>query len=545
MSFLDLTSLLGGLAIFLYGMEQARDSLQLVAGARLRSIIARVTDNRLLGLATGAAVTMLLQSSSATSVMLVNFAATGLMTVAQAMSVTLGAGIGTTVTVQLISFKVSSFALGLIALGFGMMFVARRRRMRHFGQLVLAFGFIFFGMKIMGEATAPLKDAELFQALLGYLGANPLAALLVAAAFTGVVQASAATIGLLLSLAVGGTLGLDVALPMVLGANVGTAVTAMLASIGTTPEGKRVAFAQLIYKTMAAGICFFMLPQLEAATLYTSDDLVRQIANAHTIFNVVAAFAFLPFTGLAATALTRWYNPAQPSDAFRPKYLDPRSLDTPPLAFGHATREFTRMADLVSEMLVKSLRVFETKDLDLIAEVEATDDKVDILNREIKLYLARLTQRDLSPEEAERELELVTLSSQIEGAGDLINKNILSLGNKYITRQLQFSDDGWKEIRGLYKKVLKNFDVALVAFSTSDETLARQVLRYADNFQRIESDLRQAHLKRLHQAVPETFETSAIHMDLITYLVRINEHIAQLAEVVLKDQQRRGVRSSD
>jgi phosphate:Na+ symporter len=545
LSFLDLTVLLGGLALFLYGMGLARESLQLAAGGRLRTIIAMVTENRILGLASGVVVTTLLQSSTATTVMLVNFTSTGLMSLGQALAVALGAGIGTTVTVQIISFKVSTYALLLVAAGFLPMFTAKRRQARYLGQLVLAFGFIFFGIDLMGQATAPLQDSVGFQSMLTYASRNPLVGLIAAALFTAVVQASAATIGLIISLAIGGSMTLDAAIPMVLGANVGTAITAILAGLGAPPDGKRIAVGYLIYKLLAAGLFLLFMGLFTEASSRTSDDLARQIANAHTIFNVVSAFVFLPLTGLGAIALTRFYRPPEPVEAFKPKYLDRRALDTPPLAFSHATREFMRMCDTVNEMLRDSIQVIERDDLDLAAEIEARDDKVDILNREIKLYLSRLSQSNLTPEQADQELELIMLSQEIENAGDIINKNILSLARKKASRGLLFSDEGWSELRDLHAKVCENFDLSLAAFSRNEEELARKVLRHRESMERLESDLRQAHIDRLHQAIPETFETSAIHMDLISYLVRVNGCVSRLAESVIRSQSRREALSQE
>ena len=516
-----------------------------MAGARLRQIIATFTENRLLGIFSGTAVTVFLQSSTATTVMLVAFISTGLMSLAQAMSVTLGAGIGTSVTVQILSFKVSHLSLLAVAVGFAIRFVAKRRRVRYTGQLILAFGFIFFGMKLMGDATMPLKQASVFQEVIGYLGHNPLVAVLVGAAFTGVVQASAATIGLLISLSLSGSITLAVALPMMIGANVGTGLTSILIGVGASAEGKRVVAANLVYKLIAAIIALLLLHPFMVLTRWTSADLAHQIANAHTIFNLAAALVFLPFTNLAARTLERLYHPAPPGEVFRPRYLDRRALDTPALAFAHATREFLRAADIASDMLKDTITVFEKTDVDLLAAIESRDDRIDILNNEIKLYLAQLTQRDLAPEQAEQELELITLSNYIENAGDVITKNILPLAQKMISRGLLFSDEGWKEIRDLHQKVCENFDLAMAAYSTRDETLARKVLRHRNNFERIEAELRQAHLERLHQAVPETYETSAIHMDLITYLDRVNQHVCQLAASVIRDLERRAALATE
>ncbi|MFW6369331.1 MAG: Na/Pi cotransporter family protein, partial [Myxococcota bacterium] len=362
---------------------------------------------------------------------------------------------------------------------------------------------------------------------------------LAAALFTAIVQASAATIGLIISLSLGGSMTLDAAMPMVLGANVGTAITAILAGIGAPADGKRLAIGFLVYKLLAAGIFLLVLGLFTEVSARTSGDLGRQIANAHTIFNIVASLAFLPLTGLGAVALTRFYKPPEREESFGPKYLDRRSLETPPLAFAQATREFFRMCDIVNEMLRDTLRVLEKDDLDLAAEVAARDDQVDILNREIKVYLSRLSQSNLTSEQADQELDLITLSQQIENAGDIINKNILALARKKASRGLQFSEEGWEEIRRLHAMVCENFDICLAAFSRHDEGLARKALRHQSAIEELETDLRQAHIDRLHQAIPESFETSAIHMDLISYLVRVNHFITRLAESVLRELARR------
>ncbi len=541
----NVIGLFGGLAIFLYGIGLARESLQLVAGARLRQIIATFTENRLLGVFSGTAVTVFLQSSTATTVMLVSFVSTGLMSLGQAMSVTLGAGVGTSVTVQIVSFKVDHLALLAVALGFAIRFFSKRRRARYVGQLILAFGFIFFGMHLMGQATLPLKEAGFFQALITYLGNNPLVAVLVGAVFTTVVQASVATIGLLISLSLSGSMTLAVAVPVMIGANVGTGLSSILIGVGASAEGKRVVMANLAYKVVAAVAVLLLLHPFMDLTRWTSDDLAHQIANAHTLFNIFAALLFLPFTNLAARTLERLYHPVAPGQSFGPRYLDRRALDTPALAFAHATREFLRAADIAQEMLVDTIRVFESSDVDLLADIESRDDQIDILNNQIKLYLARLTQRDLGPDQAEQELELITLSNYVENAGDVITKNILPLAQKMISGGLSFSEDGWKEIRDLHGKVCENFDLAIAAYSARDETIARKVQRHRANFERIEAELRQAHLARLHKAVPATFETSAIHMDLITYLDRVNQHVCRLAASALKDVERRQNMSDD
>ncbi len=548
MTFLDLTITLGGLAIFLHGLGLARDGLQKLAGEKLRTIVGAVTKSRVLGLLSGAGVTAIIQSSTATTVMLVGFAASGVLTLAQAMAVLLGADVGTTITVQLLSFRLSNYALLLAFIGFAIRFGTRKRQARYLGDSILGFGLLFYGLKLMSDGASPLTRGEAFGRAAEYFADNPILGVLAAASFTVLLQGSAPTIGLLLSLAHSASTGgaahpltLEAALPMVLGANLGTTVTPVLASMGQKPEGKRVALSHVLFKVAGVGIFLPLLPLFQKLVEMTAHDLARQIANAHTLFNVILALLFLPFTGLAAGLITRFYKPPE-QEKFGPRYLDPAAIETPSLAFGLATREFLRMCDIVRDMLQDSMRAFAKNDLDLIEDIEARDDKVDILNREIRFYLARLAQENMTPEQAERQMTLITMTADIENAGDTINKNLLSMARKKAVAGLQFSADGQREIELFHGKVVENFDLAITAFSTGDEELARKVLRHRDYLITIETQLKQKHIGRLHQGLPETLDTSSIHLDVFSYLRRVNNLVSNLAESVMAN--KRGQRAA-
>ncbi len=541
MTFLDITVTLGGLAIFLHGLGLAKDGLQKLAGDKLRAIITAVTRTRLAGLVAGSAVTMIIQSSTATTVMLVGFAAAGVLTLPQAMAVLLGSDIGTTITVQLLSFRLSKYALLIAFIGFAIRFASRKRRPKYLGESLLGFGLLFLGLKLMAEGTSPLTREAGFASAVSYFSDNPLLGILAAAFFTILLQGSAPTIGLLLSLALSSQDGnpddfrltLSAALPMVLGANVGTTVTPALSAMGQAVEGKRVAIAHVRFKVLGVTLFLpFLGPFERLVTSVSGGDLARQIANAHTLFNVIVGFAFLPFTELAARAITRAYQPPV-EETFGPKYLDPRATETPPLAFGLAQREFLRMCDIVGEMLKGTVRVYESNDLDLMEEIEAKDDKVDILNREIRFYLARMGQENLTPEQADRQMALITLTNDVENIGDAVNKNLLPLARKKATLGMQFSAEGFKDIEEFHRRVCENYDLALAAFTTNDEGLARKVLRHRDSLVIFEGELKQRHIGRLTQGISESLETSSIHLDVLSYLRRINFLLSNLAEVVV------------
>ena len=538
--------MMGGMALFLYGMTLTKNGLQLFAGDRLRSIVHNLTENRLMGLGVGALVTTIIQSSTATTVMLVGFASAGLVTLRQSMGVILGADIGTTVTVQIISLKLTDYALWLIVIGFLPMLLAKKKRLKYLGEVVLGFGFIFYGMGLMVDAASPIKGNPLTLQALDLFASKPFWGLLVSAIITFLVHSSAATIGLVLSLALSGTMSLEAALPMVLGANIGTCGTAVLSSLGAGVVGRRVAWAHMAFKVLGVGIVFLFLGLFAEVVRNFTDFLsvlmgssestvVRQIAWAHTLFNIGISFSFLPFVPISARLLERIIPDDQKGeDAFRPKYLDKSALETPSLAFGNAMREMLRMVDIVQEMLDKTLKVFQTNSKDLIEEVEAQDDLVDLLDHEIKLYLTQLSRKELSGEQSAMELQLITLTTNLEHIGDVIDKNLMELARKKQRLALVFSKDGWSEIKDFHKKVSENFRLAVACYTNRDVDLAHTVIRHKKRLTEFEIELKEAHIERLHQGLKESYETSSLHLEILSNLRRINSYVTGFAYTVLE-----------
>jgi phosphate:Na+ symporter len=528
----DLSVFAGGLAIFLHGLTLARDGLQTLAGDKLRSILFALSSNRVVGLVSGAVVTTIVQSSTAVTVMLVGFAASSLMSLPQAMAIVLGADIGTTITVQLIAFRLSRYALGVVALGFALRFSSRARRPRYAGKAILGFGLLFFGMTLMGDATAPLRGSQAFLSVLQHLASEPLAGLAVGAALTVLMQGSAPTIGLLIALASAGSMHLAAAMPLVLGANLGSTVLPIVAAAGQPAAGKRVAFAHAVFKLLGVAGCLPFLGDFTRIVASTTHGEARQIANAHTLFNVLNALAFLPLVGVSARLLSRFYAPREEAERFGPRYLDPRAVESPALALGNAQRELMRMADIVADMVKGCIRPFQQDDLHVAAEVEGLDDRVDILDREIRLYLARLSQESMTREQAERQMELISLSNDLENVGDIVNRNVLVLARKKVSRGLAFSKEGWAELVDFHGKVCENFDLALVAYSSGDEEIVRKVLHHRERLVEIEESLREKHIARLNQGLRESIETSSVHLDLLANLRLVNDQIGNMAAVV-------------
>jgi phosphate:Na+ symporter len=531
--------LFGGLAFFLYGMQLAREGLQQAAGSRLRSALGVLAGNRFSGLALGAGVTVVLQSSSATTVMLVGFASARLMTLTQVMAVILGADIGTTVTVQLIAFNMSDFALILVALGAAGVLFARSKRTRHLAEIALGFGMIFYGMKLMADSTAPLRHDQGFRTIMAVADERPLLALFAAAVFTGIVQSSAATIGLVLSLAQADTIGLPASVAAMLGANIGTCVTALLGRVGAGHDGRRVAVGHLLFKVLGVALIWpFLAPFCELAA-GSADSLSRQIANAHTFFNVGISAVFLPFVGLAARALTAIVPAPAAGDEgarFGPRYLDPNALKTPPLAIGNATREVIRMADGVETMLSTCLDpfTFEKGDTEATDALEALDDRIDTLDREIKLYIAETSGRAMSDASSRRAQMIVSFTNDLEHVGDIISNNIVEVARKKQRKGYSFSSEGFGEIADFHAKVLENFKLAVSCFTTEDEELAQTLLRHKKSLARLADDLRESHMDRLRRGLPETRETTSLHLDLISHMRWINSSVSNIAFAVVR-----------
>ncbi|MBW7956416.1 MAG: Na/Pi cotransporter family protein [Deltaproteobacteria bacterium] len=526
-------SLFGGVALVLFGMRLAGDGLQRTAGAKLRGFLLTATDNRLKGVGVGAAITALLQSSSATTVMLVGFVGSGLMTLGQTMGVILGADIGTTITVQVIAFKVYDYAIGVIGLGVVMISLGRGR-WKDVGQAVLGFGLVFFALKILIETFEPVSANPLFREFLVGLSKDPFAGIIVSALLTALFQSSAATLGIALTAALSGLLSLEAAVPIVLGANIGTTFTAVISSIGAGVEAKRVALAHTLFKALGVVIVLPFLDYFAMLVGASTADPARQVANAHTFFNIGIAAIFLPFTGPFTRLVTRLMPESKAPAKFGAKYLDPIVLSSPTLALVQASRESLRAADIVQEMLEKSIRVFEYDDQDLLEEIQEKDDDVDLLDREVKLFLTKLSRESLTEEQAKREIEIMLFSDNIENIGDVIDKNLMELARKKIKGGLSFSADGMREIKELHRRVVEDFEMGVAAFAGSDLELARRLITHKQRLSELERDLRQNHIDRLHKGFRESIDTSAIHLDVLTNLKRINSYITNVAYPVLE-----------
>src|SRR5205085_2023695 len=356
------------------------------------------------------------------------------------------------------------------------------------------------------------------------------------AAFSALVTSSAATIGLALALAQQGLLGLDGAVAIVLGANIGTCATALMASIGTTAEAKRVAAAHIAFKLLGVSLIFPFIDPFTHLLAATSANPARQVANAHTFFNIGMGLAFLPFAPLAARLIEGFVpDDEQTDNPFRTRYLDDRALDQPSLALGQATRESLRTADVAQGMLRDAITVFRTGNLELIEEVERRDDQVDFLEREIKLFLARLGRDAMSTDYSQREIALISFIGNLENIGDIIDKNLMELARKKLNLGRRFSEAGWAELLEYHGMVSKNLESAIAAVAAADRALAQEVLDQRPIMRQRERELRESHLGRLRAGLAESLDTSEIHLDILTNLKRISSHVSALVIPILEE----------
>jgi phosphate:Na+ symporter len=525
--------LLGGLSLFLFGMRFGSRGLQKAAGWRLRAILSSLTNNRFVGVLVGILITFITQSSSATTVMLVGFTDAGLLVLRQTLGIILGADVGTTITVQLISFKIFDFALLIIAVGFLIMTVCKTRPRQSIGQIVMGFGMIFLGMKIMAESVEPLRESPIFRIILQEGGKNPLLGVFLATAFTALIQSSGATLGLVLSLSFQGLLNLESALPLILGANIGTCATALLASSGTSVHARRVAWAHTIFKVLGVLLFLPFINGFSRIVAWTAVDLSRQIANAHSLFNVAMTLVCLPLVPLFARLVEWIVKDEKGEETFQPRHLDERVLHIPSLGLAQAMREVMRMADRAYDMLEQVMPVLKGNDEVLRQQIIAMDDQVDLLDESITAYLTRISRQELSEEESAYETALLFVVREIERIGDIVSKDLMTYAGKKIEQNFYFSHEGFHEIRDFHARVLHNVRVAIDAFATSDVKLAGELIEEDRRMADLEKELENSHLDRLRRGQAESFETSTVHLDLISDLRRVHSHATGIAMAIL------------
>lgn len=518
----ELITLLGGSALLVYSIEELSRNVQYLAGSRFRVWINTFAENRLSGILLGVVLSVLLTSSGAVTVILVGLASARLLSLEQVFSVTLGASIGTTFIVQLFAFGISDYGLFFFAMGVFVSSVARSDRFYHGARSLMFLGLMFFSMGMVVQSGKLMEQSEIFQYTINYFRDRPIVSLLISSSLTALVHSSAATIAFVMSLMVARNGTLIEAIPWVLGANLGTTATAYFASFKSGILGKQAALGNLLTKLVGVAICYPLMPYFaELVQWMAGNDVSRQIAHAHTFFNVALAVLFFPFIPWGVKVVRRWVPDKEGDGAFTFQYLDPRSLGTPELALAQSQREILRLSDIVEQMVDKSIHLFEGASQREIESLKEMDQVADFLNKGIKLYLTKLSQTEMTPEQVQREFDLLLRTNDLENMGDIVDKNIVELVRKNIKKGYAFSKEGWTEISEFHVKIVEILRLSTAYFNSRDPALLGRLQAQHQHIQDLMIDCTEKHIQRLHRAVKESMDTTSVHLDLLGNLQRI------------------------
>ncbi|MBI2479983.1 MAG: Na/Pi cotransporter family protein [Planctomycetia bacterium] len=525
--------------------------VKLVAGDGMKKVLGKLTTNRFTGLLAGAFVTAIIQSSSVTTVLVVGFISAGLMSLTQSMGVILGADIGTTITAQMVAFKVTKYALILVTIGFAILFCFKNETIKHYGHMIMGLGLIFFGMQLMSDGTQPLRSYQPFLDMMQHMS-HPLFGILIAAAFTAVVQSSSATMGVVIALASQGLISLEAGIALAFGANIGTCVTALLAAMGKSREAIRAAVVHVAFKVIGVAIWFPFIAQLTDLVTWMSpshpgllgaDRLAaespRQIANAHTVFNVANAALFIWFTNPFAW-LVRRLVPERAStkiEIAEPKYLDPILLQTPALAMDVVRMELGRLGAAALHMMRGALNTVIRGTNDEINALEDLDDNVDALYGAIVTYLGRLSRENLSDRQPEQLHNYLAAANYIESIGDMIETNLVDAGRNRLRANLQISQATEDVLSALNKKVAWATKRAILAIVSNDKEIAREVADAKAEINRLAAAA-EVHLsRRLAADEPNRLATFRLESEVMEYLRRMYYFAKRIAKLVGEDEQ--------
>ncbi|MDJ0840662.1 MAG: Na/Pi cotransporter family protein [Acidobacteriota bacterium] len=538
--------LFGGLAIFLFGMEQMAEALKSVAGERMRFILGKLTANRLVGAATGAFVTAVIQSSSVTTVLAVGFISAGLMSLSQSVGVIMGANIGTTITAQIIAFKVTKLAFVMIAVGYGVGFFSKREKITQYGAVLMGLGLIFLGMNLMSMAMAPLRDYQPFLDLMTGME-HPFTGILAAAAFTGLIQSSSATTGIVIVMAGQGFISLPAGIVLAFGANIGTCVTALLAAIGKPREALRAALVHVLFNILGVVLWLGFIDQLAEFVAWFSPhypeltglerlaaETPRQIANAHTVFNLVNTAVLLGFSSWFVR-IVEYLVPDRPlheAEIVETRYLDDVLLGTPTLALSHVRNELGHMGHHILKMLQLIKDSLLTGDRDSLIAVADHDDKVDHLYERIIRFLGKISQRSLSREQSPELTDLMEVANYLEYIGDLMETDLVRTGLQRIEEGVTISPETTQIISDFHELVHKAVTEAVEALVEEDREQADRVIAMKEEINRV-VDGAILHLAgRLVAEEPNRLKAYAIEVTAVENLKRIYYFAKKIARKV-------------
>lgn len=532
--------LFGGVALFLYGMNLMSKSLEKIAGKKLEKLIARLSGKLINGIIVGAVVTAMIQSSSATTVMVVGFVNAGIMNLRQAVGIIMGANIGTTVTAQLITINISAIAPIGIAVGVGLILFAKNSKVKVIGEGILGFSLIFFGMSTMSDAVAPVREMKGITDFILKIGGggfkNNLLGFLTGLLITAVIQSSAGTAGIMIAMANVGLLPFSSAFPILMGTNVGTCVTALLSSIGANKTAKRAALIHLLFNVIGTVIFMSLLSgiSVKIITSMTSNPAF-QLANAHTLFNVVNTVILFPFASLLVKSAERIIpiteKEIRENEMQRPLHLDERILTTPKIAMSHVFKEILYMGSVVKSSLLNAVEGLKEKDEEKFNLTFKLETSINEMEKELVDYLILLTNRDIDPHDRASVDIMFNTINDLERVGDHA-ENIAELAVYKASEKLNFSETATKELDEYISVVMNCFDLALLSLEKNDKKIAQKVVAIEGEVDDMEKTLRRQHIERLNKGLCES-GAGIIFLDTLSNLERVSDHSSNIAITVL------------
>lgn len=499
-------------------------------------MLAASTSNRFKSFFSGMAITALLQSSTATVLIISTFAAQGMITGLAGLAMVLGADVGTTLVAQVFSLDMTWLAPLFMVVGYIAYNFKKLGKLKNIGRILIGAALMLFALGIIRDAAEPLRDSYTLGVVLKALENDPFFAVMVAVVMTWLAHSSLAIVLLLVSLVAGGALPLTLGLYMVLGANIGGTIPPILATLKENTEARRVPIGNLIVRVVGVCAIFFFIPQVPEWISHIDGNESRQIVHFHTAFNLGLALLFLPFVGVI-NSLAGKITPKDKQEDRRgqARYLDKSALHTPSVALAAATRETLRMGDYVQQMLEDTITVLKTNDRKLLEKVREEDDVIDRIYGEVKTYMAQLSQEFMDPKEAQRYVNVLTFSTNLEHAGDVIDKNLMPLALKKIKRQINFSEEGFKEIEHIHNLVMESVRLSQSLFVSEDLTLAQKLIQDKRTIKEAEINAMSSHIERLGEGVPETINSSTLHVDIIRDYRRINSYICTVGYSLLEE----------
>ena len=531
-----LLDLAGGVALLLWGLHMVHSGIVRAYGSDLRRFLSKALRNRSLAFLAGLLVTTLLQSSTATGLMTASFVTDGSVNLVPALAIMLGANVGTTLIVQVLSFNVSAVAPVLFVIGVTAFKRSGQARIRDLGRVAIGVGLMVLSLHILLDTLAPAENAPAVRTVLGAVTAEPLLCLAVAAALTWAAHSSVTVVLLVMSLAYSQFIAPEAALALILGANLGSAINPLVeGSHSDNPASRRLPLGNLLNRAIGCALVLPFLHPIAAALERFEPNPSRLAADFHTAFNVALALVFiLPLDGVAALLTRLLPEKKKPGDPSTPLYLDETALATPSVALACAARETLHIGDIVETMLRQTMAAFTTEDRKLVDEISSMDDAVDRLDEAVKLYLTKLTRESLSERDGLRAMEIISFSINLEHVGDIIDKNLMELASKKIKRQIAFSAEGAAELAAFHQEVCDNLKLAFGVFMTGDLNSARQLVTEKATLRATEFAAAENHLARLREGRSESIESSSLHLDILRDLKRIHSHICSVAYPVLE-----------